>query len=150
MNLSLYQNVLTYRMIFLGIGFGLSTCFLLIILLFQTKDMWSKKRRHTNKRLKLRDYFCIVLIIISLILGSKCVLEHCYDIQNNAYLVWEGDFTIVKYGKSWFCYIPDQSGIRLEVVDSLPEGNYTGRVVYSEKSKVLLECHIDSEQTVIN
>ena len=146
MNFPLYEDVLTYRMVFSGVAFGLCICFLLIILLFQTKDIWSKKRQHTNRRLRLRDYFCILLIIFSLVLGSKYVFECHYDMQNKAYLVWEGNFTIVKSGKSWFCYIPDRDGIRLDVIDSLPEGSFTGRVVYGEKSKVLLECHIDGEQ----
>ena len=147
MNFSQYEDVLTYRMIFSGVAFGVCICFFLIILLFQTKDMWSKKKRHTNRRLRLRDYFCIGMIVFSLFLGSKYTFECHYDIQNKAYHVWVGDFTIVNYGKAWFCYIPDTDGIRLEVVDSLPEGNYTGRVIYSEKSRMLLECYIDEEKS---
>ncbi len=145
MNIPLYEDVLTYRMIFCGVAFGVCTCVFLIILLFQTKDMWSRKMRHTKQRFRISDYFCIGMIALCLFWGSKYTLECHYDIENKAYHVWVGDFTIVRDGKSWFCYIPDEDGFRLEIVDSLPEGNHTGRVVYSEKSRILLECHIDEE-----
>ena len=65
-----------------------------------------------------------------------------YDIQNRAYITYEGELEIVNIKKSDEANVFIYNGrkIRLEKYNcNFENGVYTGRVVYSEKTKIAFE-----------
>lgn len=149
MDYAAYEEILTDQMMGVGVVIGLIVFILVLVLFFRIRYIYKKNKKtarwNLKRKLRLSDYCCIVLMCFSLFLGVKYISEYNYDVQNQAYIVWNGDFVIEHYGKSSFLYIPDEDGLRLEGGRSLFDGEYTGQVIYGEKSKIVLEIHVDED-----
>ena len=102
--------------------------------------------------------------IARLIVFVFCILTACgaagfffatayarkYDINNQAYVTYEGEFMVAFVNASQanvFIYTPRR--IRLTDLNcDLEEGTYTGRIVYSEKTRIVFEMTVYDEPDV--
>lgn len=96
-------------------------------------------------------WFIIGIVCLGVFIGNIILIRNAtnaalYDIENKAYIVWEGDFVVDSYkssGNSILC-IPDEKGIKLEMdAYTLRGGKYSGKVIYGEKTKYVLEIQVD-------
>lgn len=142
MNYSVFEKILTNRVI--GYGFISTIAFLvgLIGVIYSFKNMREEKVEFYTV-----NFLCIGLIIGSFVFFNACASELMYDIKNQAYIVWNGEFTVDKHQSSGdvFIYIPDENGIKLESGDWPEAGKHTGTVIYGEKSKVVLDIKINDK-----
>ena len=144
MDFSVYEAQLTRRMLLYGI-----LCLILVgacvVVILWNYHMSTGKRFNKLEALETRLTRWMIYIVGicgivgSIVLGARITWECSYDIKNKAYTVWEGDITVRRDGptKSWW-YIPDECGVKLEG-DGLDEGKYTGKVIYGEKTKLVLD-----------
>ena len=106
MNYAVYEEILTRRMITFGVLFGAAT--LVFALIVFCKIMYIRKKNketgrwNIKRKLGFSGFFGIAMMCVSLGLGTKYTLECHYDIQNQAYIVWNGDFVMEHTGKSFF------------------------------------------------
>lgn len=151
MNFSLYEQMLTRTIIIASLWAIFATIMSIIGIIWyyrQSKETAEIEEAEEAAKLTFTTYLVYILgaiiIIGSVTLGTITISERVYDIKNKAYIVWDGDFTVSDLGshRSWW-YLPDENGIKLEG-DYLAEGKYTGRVIYGERSKVVLEYRIDN------
>ncbi len=150
MDFSVYEAQLTKRMLLYGISSTLLAVMFIACLLYVAHSSSFKAHSECQKEImeaKLSKWvlciFCVVGIIGCLLLGSTTVWKCTYDINNQAYIVWMGDISVCRDGPTkcrW--YLPDDKGIKLEGA-SLDEGKYTGKVIYSEKTKIVLDYSVD-------
>lgn len=150
MDYTQYEEVLTHHMLVFGIDFAVIACILVITLFVRTKDLWQRKKdssESTEKRkLQFRDYACVLLLFVSVFLCAKHIWKCNYDIQNKAYIVWSGEFTVINSGRSCYIYLPNENGVQVEVFDMYEDGVYNGTVVYGEKTKVVVDCTVETIQ----
>jgi len=132
MNHSLYDKVLyKYMLTFSVIAF----IFLMIAIVGTVIAF-----RYLDKEAKI--VMSIMLSIFIIVVSCFCFRnfpKYIYDIKSNAYITYTGDFKVESKhtkGSAVFIYIYD---IELESYSGLPAGNYTGTVVYSERSAIALE-----------
>ena len=74
-----------------------------------------------------------------LIFETYTICTTVHDVQNNDYVVYEGTYETDKDAK---VYITDANGKRKTLSDafySLPSGTHRGRIVYSEKTKLVVD-----------
>ena len=103
--------------------------------------LWIRK---TNDNKKERTEFSIILAV--LLLGvlafeTYTICTSVHDIQNDAYVVYEGTYETGE-SKGTHVYITDTNGKRKTLSDafySLPDGTHRGRIVYSEKTKLVVD-----------
>lgn len=79
-----------------------------------------------------------VLLLGVLIFETYTICTTVHDVQNDAYIVYEGTY---ETGKDSKVYITDADGKRKTLSDafySLPDGTHRGRIVYSEKTKIVV------------
>ena len=108
------------------------------------------KKAPKDEKYVTYSVLCILLVLV-IFLNVFCANEAIKinkDINGNRYIIYVGDYEIVPEGKSVdACYIYDDKGdlLRLQCIERMSAGNYSGRVVYSENSLFVLECikHID-------
>lgn len=151
MDFSVYEAQLTKRMLLFGISCALLAVVFIICLFFVWHSSFCKSKSNCPKEIieaKLTQWilciFCVAGIIGCILLGGSTAWKCLYDINNQAYLVWEGNISVYQDGPTksrW--YLPDEGGIKLEGA-GLDEGKYTGTVVYSVKTKIVLEYCIDN------
>lgn len=64
-------------------------------------------------------------------------------------IVYEGKFTFMPTGSGDIIFIPDSSGIKLEIAKGdwrlTDDGIYSGTVIYSERPKVVVDCIVDED-----
>lgn len=144
MDFSMYEAQLTRRMWLYGIFCAVFAVGFIICIFVLLHNASSK----TEKDLEEKAYNWILLalgfagLVGCLLLGGTTVWECKYDIDNQAYIVWEGDFFVYQDGPTksrW--YLSDDEETKLEGVD-LGEGRYTGKVIYAEISRIVLEYNI--------
>ncbi len=140
MDLALYENIIMKRLAyFVTIGI-LVICLAVFAMIYVIKKM-----RQQDKALFFAlIILCIALIIGSIILIGKVLFESIYDVSNQAYVVWDGEFIVGTdvENRSGTCslYLPDENGIKLETdAYELKSGKYIGQVIYGEKTKIVLE-----------
>lgn len=98
--------------------------------------------RRTNDNKKERTEFAIILGVLLLgvlIFETYTICTTAHDVQNDAYIVYEGTY---ETGKDAKVYITDADGKRKTLSDafySLPDGTHRGRIVYSEKTKIVVD-----------
>lgn len=148
MNYIQYEEILRYEMILLGSLAGFGALFFALMLWLDLRKQW-KLPKHWRRKLNFRDYFCIACCIACIVAGSITVLNHNYDIKNQAYITYKGEFTYELSNKHYWIYIPDSNGIQLGVGVSgerwMPDGIYTGTVIYSERTKVVVDYFTDED-----
>ena len=142
-----YEELLRSRMLICGWVFGILAVGLAVIFLCVTIKLLRKPKRWRRK-MDIFDLIPLALCLFSLTMGSVIVARCNYDIKHQAYIVYEGEFTFMDAGKGGdLIFIPDRSGIRLEVEKGdwrlINDGIYSGTVVYSERSKVVVDCIVD-------
>lgn len=103
--------------------------------------------RHLDKDKEAKIVMSILSSII-LIIASYICFDHFpkyfYDIKNNAYITYTGDFTVSdKYSKGSACWIYIDDDTKLESYSGLSSGNYTGTVIYAKRSAIAFEVEID-------
>lgn len=142
MNYSAYEQELTRLMIVYAVEFGALVIALALIFWRRTRKIWkSEETGAQNQKQKMRfgDYLCLILMVSSLMLGLNTIWKYQHDIQNQAYIAWEGTFTVEDGGRVSYWYLPDKSGVELQGDTALPEGRYNGTVIYGEKTKIVLD-----------
>lgn len=150
MDYTQYEEILTNHMLVFGIDFAVIACILITTLFVRTKDLWQRKKdssEATEKRnLQLRDYACVLLLCVSVFLCARHIWKCNYDIQNKAYIVWSGEFTVINSGRSCYIYLPNENGVQVEVFDMYEDGVYNGTVIYGEKTIVVVDCAVETIQ----
>lgn len=147
MNFSVYEAQLNKRILLYGILCLIVVVVCLFVVLSNYHTSTGKRADKTTFEEQFTNWFIYILgiggIIVSMVLGSTIIWECSYDINNEAYIAWEGDITVCRDGPSksrW--YIPNEDGIKLEG-SGLDEGKYTGKIIYGEKSKIVLDYIVE-------
>ena len=150
-----YETQLTRRVVLYGAFSALLAIMFIVCLFYVAHSPYFKAdsdNPRDNRETKVTKWTLYILglggVVGCLVLGISTAWKCTYDINNQAYIVWQGDFSVYQDGPTksrW--YLPDDNGIKLEG-DGLEEGQYTGRIVYSEKAKIVLDYTVDeySEQ----
>ena len=147
MDYAQYEELLRSRMLIFGWSFGILAVVLAVIFLCATIKLLRKPKRWRRK-MDILDFIPLAMCLACIIAGSV-IVSHCnYDIKHQAYIVYEGEFTFMDAGKGGdLIFIPDRSGIRLDVEKGdwrlINDGVYSGTVIYSERSKVVVDCVVD-------
>lgn len=88
---------------------------------------------------KISVIICVILlsgVIVGIIVFSAITIpQYVYDIKNNAYITYSGEYNIVSNGRSDILIYIENNSIRLESNAGFDEGEYAGTIVYSERSK---------------
>ena len=116
--------------------------------------MFRKAEEHERRSDRIGRLIVFVFCILTAC-GAACfffatVYARNYDINNQAYVTYEGEFMVVsnKSKTNVFIYTPRR--IRLTDLNcDLEEGTYTGRIVYSEKTRIVFEMTVDDEPDVL-
>ena len=90
-------------------------------------------------------FLLIGVIVGTIILVGNTTTKVAYDLKNCAYIVVEGDFSVINDEKtsSRSCSLILKNGTRLETtIYTLSPGDYTGRIVYGEKTRRVLEVSL--------
>ncbi len=101
--------------------------------------LWIRK---TNNNMKERIELAVILGVLLLgvlIFETYTIYTTVHDVQSDAYVVYEGMYETAKDAK---VYITDSNGKRKSLSDylySIPEGTKRGRIVYSEKTKIVVD-----------
>lgn len=102
-----------------------------------------KKMRCDKPMLYTLLSLCVIVIVGDCILCGNVVYSSLYDIKNQAYIVYDGVFSIGKYVEDdWNCslILNDEKKTKLEIdAYILESGEYTGKVVYGEKTKIVFD-----------
>lgn len=102
--------------------------------LFQKKDADDREARYVIT-VTLLAVMCGILIWIG-ITGYKTV----YDIQKQAYVIYEGAFTVEKRKDQTDVILKDADQTVLDLNDwYLADGEYRGRIIYGEKTEIVVE-----------
>ena len=101
--------------------------------------LWARKTSDNKKENTELIVILGVMLLGVLIFETYTICTTVHDVQNNAYVVYEGTYETDKDAK---VYITDANGKRKTLSDafySLPNGTHRGRIVYSEKTKLVVD-----------
>ena len=104
-----------------------------------TVYFWIRKTSDNKKENTELIVILGVMLLGVLIFETYTICTTVHDVQNNAYVVYEGTYETDKDAK---VYITDANGKRKTLSDafySLPNGTHRGRIVYSEKTKLVVD-----------
>ena len=106
-----------------------------------SKDNGIKDKKEASRVMLV---ISVIGVCMSVVLYLGTLYAANYDIQNQAYMTYEGELEIVNNEKhdeaNVFIYNHNGRKIRLEKYNcNFENGVYTGRVVYSEKTKIAFE-----------
>lgn len=102
---------------------------------------------------KIESIVCSVglsLAIIGTVAFSAInIPKHIYDINNNAYVVYAGEYDVVSSGKMDELVYIENGSVRLEIKvgSGLGEGKHQGTIVYAERSKIVLDITDETAKT---
>lgn len=124
------------------------TCFFLIICsvillvsFFAIRYIFLKMRKEKAMFFALLS-LCAIAIIGSVVLSSSVVYSAAYDIKNQAYIIYDGAFSVDKYVEgngNCTLILFDKKSTKLETdAYVLEAGKHTGKVIYGEKTKIVL------------
>lgn len=91
---------------------------------------------------------CVVVLIGSTIFCGKCIGDDLHDIREQSYISYTGEFEIAsgyaRISATTVLLLPSEN-MRLSIsAYHYQPGSYYGSIVYSEKSKIVLQVsHID-------
>lgn len=104
--------------------------------------------RHIDK--EARIVISILLSIFLIVVSYFCFKnfpKYIYDIKNDAYITYEGDFKVSnEYTKGSAVFIYIDNNKQLESYSGALPGNYTGTVIYSECSAIVLDIEIADKE----
>ena len=101
--------------------------------------LWVRKTSDNKKENTELIVILGVMLFGVLIFETYTICTTVHDVQNNAYVVYEGTYETDKDAQ---VYITDANGKRKMLSDafySLPNGTHRGRIVYSEKTKLVVD-----------
>ena len=109
--------------------------------------VWLKNPIDRSKDERISDRIMLIVlsiaILLPLVMFPLTVHARQYDIQNQAYLTYEGEFEVVQVkGNSSNVFIYNEKGRKIQLTKNscnLEEGIYMGSVVYSQKTKIAFE-----------
>lgn len=136
MNHSIYDKILLkYMFTFSIIAFILSI--IAIICVVYTF-------RHLDKEAKIvMSIMLSIFLIVVFCFCFKNFPNYIYDIRNDAYITYTGDFTISnKYTKGSAIFVYIDNNTQLESYSGMSPGKYTGKVIYSERSAIAFDIEI--------
>ncbi len=98
-------------------------------------------RKAIDNKKELNEFAIIlgVLLLGVLVFETYTICTTVHDVKTDAYVVYEGTYETAKDAK---VYITDANGKRKTLSDgfySLPDGTHRGRIVYSEKTKIVVD-----------
>ena len=140
MDFSVYEGIITKRLIYFCIVDFIALVLSIICIIYLFKKMRDQK-----------VYFWILLflscsvIIGSVILTGNVAAASIHDITKQAYIVKEGEFKIDNdvETRSGTCSLILSDGTKLETdAYDFSTGIYVGRVVYGEKTRLVLEIEV--------
>ena len=83
-----------------------------------------------------------IAIVGTLVFSVIKIPQYVYDIKNNAYITYTGEYNIVSNGRSDILVYIENNSIRLESNAGLDEGKYIGTIIYSERSKIAFDIRV--------
>ena len=128
-----YDAILT-RHCWTMVWIGLFAIMAFVALYFGMRKISDSKKERTGLAVILG-----VLLLGVLIFETYTICTTVHDVQNDAYVVYEGTY---ETGKDAKVYITDADGKRKTLSDafySLPDGTHRGRIVYSEKTEIIVD-----------
>lgn len=128
-----YDTILT-RHCWTMVLIGLVAIVAIIAIYFWIRKTSDSKKENTGLVVILG-----VLLLGVLIFETYTICTTVHDVQNDAYVVYEGTY---ETGKDAKVYITDADGKRKTLSDafySLPDGTHRGRIVYSEKTEIVVD-----------
>lgn len=141
MDYSLYENIITKKLIYYSTLSVIAMIFSIVCLIYLVKKMRDEKA-----------LFCFLMILLcfsivgSVVLGGKTIYSSIYDIKNQAYICYEGEFLIDTdvETRNGTCTTRLGDGTKLETdAYQYLAGTYTGKVIYGEKTKIVLDIQPD-------
>ena len=102
---------------------------------------WIRKTIDNKKGLTEYAIILGVLLLGVLVFEIYTICTTVHDVQNDAYVVYEGTYETGESKRS-HVYITDTNGKRKTLSDafySLPNETHRGRIVYSEKTKLVVD-----------
>ncbi|MBQ7391697.1 MAG: hypothetical protein IJV73_03350 [Clostridia bacterium] len=129
-----YDAILT-RHCWTVVWFGLFAIIAIVAFYF-----WMRKTSDSKKEYIGPAVILGVLLLLVLGYAAYTICTTVHDVRNDAYIVYEGTY---ETGKDAKVYITDANGKRKTLSDafySLPDGTHRGRIVYSEKTEIIVDC----------
>lgn len=104
--------------------------------------------RHLDAEAKiLMSVLLSIILIIIFYFCFKNFPKYIYDIKNDAYITYTGDFEISnEYTKGSAVFIHIDNNTQLESYSGMSPGNYTGTVIYAEHSAIAFDIKIECRQ----
>lgn len=111
--------------------------------------VWLRNSDHRSKDERISDRIMLIVFSISilmpLVLFPLTIHAKQYDIQNQAYLTYEGEFEVVRVKAGANIFIYNEKGRKIQLDKNscnLEEGTYMGSVVYSQKTRIAFELDV--------
>ena len=109
------------------------------------------QKRAKHERLDTILSFILVLCLIAGALTAIVIhtLPYILDVRENAYIVYEGDFAVENVYDRRAKFMPlisfggekHQTQFKLKDHLYLEDGSHSGRIIYSQRSRVIVEWH---------
>ena len=136
MNHSVYDKVLLKYM------FTFSIIALVLFIIAIIGVIYAFRHLDKETRIVMSILLSIFLIVVSYFCFENFP-KYIYDIKNDAYITYEGDFKVSnEYSKGSAVFIYIDNNKQLESYSGLLPGDYTGTVIYSERSAIVLDLEI--------
>lgn len=129
------------------IGIGIALFFLLVIWTVCILTGWIRTADKKDKII----YLVILVCFFALLFGAlgHDIRQHRMDIDEQAYVVYEGEFTCRQarvgrsnYGAKIYLTVDgEELGLTVKSTE-LDYGTYVGRLVYSKRTEKLLDLHV--------
>lgn len=111
--------------------------------------VWLRDSDHRSKDERISDRILLIVfsiaILMPLVLFPLTIHAKQYDIQNQAYLTYEGEFEVVRVKAGANIFIYNEKGRKIQLDKNscnLEEGTYMGSVVYSQKTRIAFELDV--------
>ena len=119
----------------------LISCIGIFLIKKYAKDAETKDDRICNRIFLVLAIACVIMSVVFIV---NTVYATNYDIKNQAYLVYEGEFEIVRTKSGANVFLAPKNMFKwLEWSNSYVEdGIYNGKIIYSEKTKIVFQLEI--------
>ena len=114
------------------------------------------KKNHKRAKHERLDTILSFILVLCLIAGALTAivihtLPYVLDVRENAYIVYEGDFAVENVYDRRAKFMPlisfggekHQTQFKLKDNLYLEDGSHSGRIIYSQRSHVIVEWHCD-------
>ena len=114
------------------------------------------KKNHKRAKHERLDTILSFILVLCLIAGALTAivihtLPYILDVRENAYIIYEGDFAVENVYDRRAKFMPlisfggekHQTQFKLKDNLYLEDGSHSGRIIYSQRSHVIVEWHCD-------